>query len=171
MLLIAGMIYFSGNFRVQCLLMKFFSTFILVFLSLFAVAQTDSTKVKVYLTRITMDVNDIQDPLLFASSIDISLKPTKQNEKYATHNLLGSMEIGDVRTVQMDLIPTKIEKSAITGSLINFTFRSRSVDDFIGVFNFIFEFSDGTNYPFRLGRIAIGNDIKLNSISRTIFIR
>jgi len=39
------------------------------------------------------------------------------------------------------------------------------------VFNFIFEFSDGTNYPFRLGRIAIGNDIKLNSISRTIFIR
>ena len=37
--------------------------------------------------------------------------------------------------------------------------------------DFIFEFSDGTNYPFRLGRIAIGNDIKLTSISRTIFIR
>ena len=118
-----------------------------------------------------MDINDIQDPLLFASSIDISLKPTKQKEKFATHLLLGSMEIGDMRTVQMDLIPTKMEKSTITSSLINFSFRSRSVDDFIGVFNFIFEFSDGTNYPFRLGRIAIGNDIKLNSISRTIFIR
>jgi hypothetical protein len=118
-----------------------------------------------------MDVNEIQDPLLFASSIDISLKPTKQNEKYATHTLLGSMEIGDVRTVQLDLIATKMEKSAMMSSLINFSFKSRSVDDFIGVFNFIFEFSDGTNYPFRLGRIAIGNDIKLNSISRTIFIR
>jgi hypothetical protein len=118
-----------------------------------------------------MDINDIQDPLLFASSIDISLKPSKQPEKYATHTLIGSMEIGDVRTVQMDLMATKMEKSAIMSSSINFTFRSRSVDDFIGVFNFIFEFSDGSNYPFRLGRIAIGNDIKLNSISRTIFIR
>jgi hypothetical protein len=85
--------------------------------------------------------------------------------------LLGSMEIGDVRTVQMDLIDKKIDKLAITSSLINFTFKSRSVDDFIGVFNFIFEFSDGTNYPYRLGRIAIGNDIKLVSISRTIYIR
>jgi len=151
--------------------MKLFSTFFLVFLSVFAVAQTNSSKSKIYLTRITMDVNDIQDPLLFASSIDISLKPTKQNEKYATHTLLGSMEIGDVRTAQMDLMPTKMEKSAMMSSLINFSFKSRSVDDFIGVFNFIFEFSDGTNYPFRLGRIAIGNDIKLNSISRTIFIR
>jgi len=81
------------------------------------------------------------------------------------------MEIGDVRTVQLDLMETKMEKSAIMSSSINFTFKSRSVDDFIGVFNFIFEFSDGTNYPYRLGRIAIGNDIKLNSISRTIFIR
>ena len=118
-----------------------------------------------------MDINEIQDPLLFASSIDISLKPTKIKDKYATHTLLGSMELGDVRTVQMDLMDTKMEKSAIMSSLINFTFKSRSVDDFIGVFNFIFEFSDGTNYPYRLGRIAIGNDIKLNSISRTIFIR
>ena len=151
--------------------MKFYSTLFFVFLSLFAVAQSDSTKKQVYLTRITMDVNDIQDPLLFASSIDISLKPSKQPEKYATHTLIGSMEIGDVRTVQMDLMATKMEKSAIMSSSINFTFRSRSVDDFIGVFNFIFEFSDGTNYPFRLGRIAIGNDIKLNSISRTIFLR
>jgi len=151
--------------------MKLYTTLCFVFISLFAAAQTDSTKSKVYLTRITMDVIDIQDPLLFASSIDISLKPSKQNEKYATHSLIGSMEIGDVRTVQMDLIPTKMEKSAIMSSLINFTFRSRSVDDFIGVFNFIFEFSDGTNYPYRLGRIAIGNDVKLNSISRTIFIR
>jgi hypothetical protein len=134
-------------------------------------AQSDSTKKQVVLTRITMDINDIQDALLFASSIDISLKPTKQNEKYATHILLGSMELGDVRTVQMDLIDKKIDKTAITSSLINFTFKSRSVDDFIGVFNFIFEFSDGTNYPYRLGRIAIGNDIKLNSISRTIYIR
>jgi hypothetical protein len=151
--------------------MKLYSTVFFVFLSLFAVAQSDSTKKQVVLTRITMDVNDIQDPLLFASSIDISLKPTKLKEKYATHILLGSMEIGDVRTVQMDLSENKMEKSAIMSSLINFTFKSRSVDDFIGVFNFIFEFSDGTNYPFRLGRIAIGNDIKLNSISRTIFIR
>jgi len=151
--------------------MKLFSTFFLVFLSFFAVAQSDSTKTKVYLTRITMDFNDIQDPLLFASSIDISLKPSKQNQKYATHSLLGSMEIGDVRTVQMDLMEAKMEKLAIMSSSINFTFKSRSVDDFIGVFNFIFEFSDGTNYPYRLGRIAIGNDIKLNSISRTIFIR
>jgi len=118
-----------------------------------------------------MDINDIEDPLLFASSIDIGFKPTKQKEKYATHTLLGSMEIGDVRTVQLDLIDKKMDKSAITSSLINFSFKSRSVDDFIGVFNFIFEFSDGTNYPYRLGRIAIGNDIKLNSISRTIYIR
>jgi hypothetical protein len=151
--------------------MKFFNTFFFVFLSVFALGQTDSTKSKVYLTRIIMDVNDIQDPLLFASLIEISLKPSKQSAKYATHSLLGSMEIGDVRTVQMDLMDSKMEKLAIMSSAINFTFRSRSVDDFIGVFNFIFEFSDGTNYPFRLGRIAIGNDIKLNSISRTIFIQ
>jgi hypothetical protein len=151
--------------------MKLYSTVFFVFLSLFAVAQSDSTKKQVVLTRITMDINEIQDPLLFASSIDISLKPTKLKEKYATHSLIGSMEIGDVRTVQMDLSENKMEKSAIMSSLINFTFKSRSVDDFIGVFNFIFEFSDGTNYPYRLGRIAIGNDIKLNSISRTIFIR
>lgn len=151
--------------------MKLYSTLFFVFLSIFALAQSDSTKKQVVLTRITMDINDIQDALLFASSIDISLKPTKQNEKYATHILLGSMELGDVRTVQMDLIDKKIDKTAITSSLINFTFKSRSVDDFIGVFNFIFEFSDGTNYPYRLGRIAIGNDIKLNSISRTIYIR
>jgi hypothetical protein len=151
--------------------MKLYSTLFLIFLSIFALAQSDSTKKQVVLTRITMDINDIQDALLFASSIDISLKPTKQNEKYATHILLGSMELGDVRTVQMDLIDKKIDKTAITSSLINFTFKSRSVDDFIGVFNFIFEFSDGTNYPYRLGRIAIGNDIKLNSISRTIYIR
>ena len=151
--------------------MKLYSTVFFVFISLYAVAQLDSTKKQVVLTRITMDINEIQDPLLFASSIDISLKPTKLKEKYATHTLLGSMELGDVRTVQMDLMDTKMEKSLIMSSLINFTFKSRSVDDFIGVFNFIFEFSDGTNYPFRLGRIAIGNDIKLNSISRTIFIR
>ena len=151
--------------------MKLCSTLFLIFLSVIAVAQSDSSQKQIYLTRITMDINDIQDPLLFASSIDISLKPTKQKEKFATHLLLGSMEIGDVRTVQMDLIPTKLEKSTITSSLINFSFKSRSVDDFIGVFNFIFEFSDGTNYPFRLGRIVIGNDIRLSSISRTIFIQ
>jgi hypothetical protein len=151
--------------------MKLYSTVFFVFLSISAFAQSDSTKKQVVLTRITMDINEIQDPLLFASSIDISLKPTKLKEKYATHILLGSMEIGDVRTVQMDLSENKMDKTAIMNSLINFTFKSRSVDDFIGVFNFIFEFSDGTNYPFRLGRIAIGNDIKLTSISRTIFIR
>jgi hypothetical protein len=81
------------------------------------------------------------------------------------------MELGDVRTVQLDLLTKNIAQSSITSSLINFSFKSRSVDDFMGVFNFIFEFSDGTNYPFRLGRIAIGNDIKLSSISRTIYIR
>jgi hypothetical protein len=151
--------------------MKYFSVFCFVFLSLFASAQSDSSKSSVYLTRITMDVSDIQDPLLFASAIDISLKPSKVNEKYATHSLIGSLEIGDVRTVQMDLLAKKMAKSAITSTLINFTFRTRSVDDFIGVFNFIFEFSDGSNYPYRLGRIAIGNDLKLNSISRTIYIR
>lgn len=151
--------------------MKYFSSFCFVFLSLFASAQSDSTKSAVYLTRITMDVSDIQDPLLFASAIDISLKPSKVNEKYATHSLIGSLEIGDVRTVQLDLLAKKMAKSAITSTLINFTFKSRSVDDFIGVFNFIFEFSDGSNYPYRLGRIAIGNDLKLNSISRTIYIR
>jgi hypothetical protein len=151
--------------------MKLYSTVFFVFLSISAFAQSDSTKKQVVLTRITMDINEIQDPLLFASSIDISLKPTKLKEKYATHILLGSMEIGDVRTVQMDLSENKMDKTAIMSSLINFTFKSRSVDDFIGVFNFIFEFSDGTNYPFRLGRIAIGNDIKLTSISRKIFIR
>lgn len=153
------------------MLMKFYSTFCFVLLSFFAIGQEDSTKAQVYLTRITMDVNDIQDPLLFASSIDISLKVPKLNEKYATHTLLGSMETGDVRTVQLDLITKKMAKSVIASSSINFSFKTRSVDDFIGVFNFIFEFSDGTNYPYRLGRIAIGNDIKLNSISRTIFIR
>ncbi len=151
--------------------MKYYSTFFFVFLSLFASAQSDSSKSSVYLTRITMDVSDIQDPLLFASAIDISLKPSKVNEKYATHSLIGSLEIGDVRTVQLDLLAKKMAKSAITSTLINFTFRTRSVDDFIGVFNFIFEFSDGSNYPYRLGRIAIGNDLKLNSISRTIYIR
>ena len=151
--------------------MKLYSTDFLVFLSVFAAAQSDSSQKQIYLTRITMDINDIQDPLLFASSIDISLKPTKLKEKYATHSLIGSMEMGDVRTVQMDLSDNKMEKSVITSSLINFTFKSRSVDDFIGVFNFIFEFSDGTNFPYRLGRIAIGNDIKLVSISRTIYIR
>jgi putative N-acetylmannosamine-6-phosphate epimerase len=151
--------------------MKYYSTFFFVLLSFFAVAQSDSSKSAVYLTRITMDVSEIQDPLLFASAIDISLKPSKVNEKYATHSLIGSMEMGDVRTVQMDLVAKKMAKSAITSSLINFTFRTRSVDDFIGVFNFIFEFSDGSNYPYRLGRIAIGNDLKLNSISRTIYIR
>ena len=98
--------------------MKLYSTLFLVFLSLFALAQSDSTKKQVVLTRITMDINDIQDALLFASSIDISLKPTKQNEKYATHILLGSMELGDVRTVQMDLIDKKIDKTAITSNYI-----------------------------------------------------
>jgi hypothetical protein len=89
----------------------------------------------------------------------------------ATHSLLGSLEVGEVRTVQMDLLNKKIAKSAITSTLINFSFKTRSVDDFIGVFNFIFEFSDGSNYPYRLGAISVGNDLKLNSVSRTIYIR
>lgn len=151
--------------------MKYFNTILFIFLSLFAVAQTDTSKAQSYLTRITMDVTDVQDPLLFASSIDISLKPNKQNQKYALHSLLGSLDIGEVRTVQFDLLSKKMTRSDITSSLINFSFKSRSVDDFIGVFNFIFEFSDGSNYPYRLGKIAIGNDLKLSSISRTIYIR
>lgn len=151
--------------------MKYLFISLAVFATHFAIGQAVPTKADVYLTRITMDVSNIEDPLLFASSIDISLKPTKGSEKYALHNLLGSMEIGDVRTVQLDLLTKNIVQSSITSSLINFSFKSRSVDDFIGVFNFIFEFSDGTNYPFRLGRIAIGNDFKLSSISRTIYIR
>lgn len=151
--------------------MKYVIAFLLILQSLFASAQSDSSKAEVYLTRITMDVIEVQDPLLFASTIDLSLRPTKVNEKYATHSLLGSLDIGEVRTVQLDLTTKKMAKSAIVSSLINFSFKSRSVDDFIGVFNFIFEFSDGTNYPYRLGRIAIGNDLKLSSISRTIYIR
>lgn len=120
--------------------MKLYSSLCFVFLSVFALAQVDSIKTQVHLTRITLDVNDIQDPLLFASSIDISLKSSKLTEKYATHILLGSMDIGEIRTVQMDLIAKEIRKTTIMSSLINFTFKSRSVDDFIGVFNFIFEF-------------------------------
>lgn len=151
--------------------MKYLLIFLAVITAHFANGQGIPAKADVYLTRITMDVTNIEDPLLFASSIDISLKPTKGSEKYALHNLLGSMEIGDVRTVQLDLLTKNITHSLITSSSINFTFKSRSVDDFIGVFNFIFEFSDGTNYPYRLGRIAIGNDFKISSISRTIYIR
>ncbi len=60
--------------------MKFYITIFFVFLSIFALAQSDSTKKQVVLTRVTMDINDIQDALLFASSIDISLKPTKQKQ-------------------------------------------------------------------------------------------
>ena len=151
--------------------MKYLSVVLLILMGHFATAQEDSTKGKVYLTRITMDVTEVQDPLLFASSIDISLRPSKGTVKYATHSLLGSMDLGDVRTVQLDLLSKKMTQSDIVSSFINFSFKSRSVDDFIGVFNFIFEFSDGTNYPYRLGKIAIGNDLKLSSISRTIYIR
>ena len=151
--------------------MKYFSFILFVLIGHFATAQVDSSKAEVYLTRITMEVTDVQEPMLFASLIDISLRPSKQNEKYATHTLLGSMDIGDVRTVQMDLLAQKTLKSALTSSLINFSFRSRSVDDFIGIFNFMFEFSDGTNYPYRLGKISIGNNLRLSTISRTIYIR
>jgi hypothetical protein len=83
---------------------------------------------------------------------------------------LGSIGFDEVRTVQLDLNNQKIEKSAIISSSINLNFRSRFADEFIGVFNFVFEFSDGTNYPFRFGRIAIGNDGTINRISRTIMI-
>lgn len=151
--------------------MKYYCTILFVFVSFIATAQADTTKSQAYLTRITMDVTEVQDPLLFASSIDISLRPSKGTVKYATHSLLGSMDLGDVRTVQLDLLSKKMTQSDIVSSFINFSFKSRSVDDFIGVFNFIFEFSDGTNYPYRLGKIAIGNDLKLSSISRTIYIR
>ena len=151
--------------------MKYYCTILFVFVSFIATAQADTSKSQAYLTRITMDVTEVQDPLLFASSIDISLRLAKGTVKYATHSLLGSMDLGDVRTVQLDLLSKKMTQSEIVSSFINFSFKSRSVDDFIGVFNFIFEFSDGTNYPYRLGKIAIGNDLKLSSISRTIYIR
>jgi hypothetical protein len=150
--------------------MKYYITVCFIFVSVFAMAQTNSTKKEVVLTRITMDINEIQDPLLFGSSIDISLKPSKMSEKYATHTLLGSIGIDEVRTVQLDINDQKMEKSAIISSSINLNFRSRLVDEFIGVFNFVFEFSDGTNYPFRFGRVAIGNDGTINRISRTIMI-
>jgi hypothetical protein len=151
--------------------MKYIYTLSFILLSIIAQAQKDTTKSEIYLTRVTLDVSNIQDPLLFASSVDISLKPNRSNEKYANHSLLGSLEVGEVRTVQMDLLNKKIAKSAITSTLINFSFKSRSVDDFNGVFNFIFEFSDGSNYPYRLGAISVGNDLKLISVSRTIYIR
>lgn len=151
--------------------MKYYLSLLAILFSLSTMAQGDSSKAQVYLTRITMDVNDVQDELLFASSIDISLKATKSGEKYATQSLLGSIDIGDVRTLQLDLQKTPISKSNISSTSINFSFKTRSVDDFIGVFNFMFEFSDGTNYPYRLGRLAIGNNLKLSSISRTIYIR
>lgn len=151
--------------------MKYYILILFILLTMYSNAQVDTSKSEVYLTRITIDVTDVQDPLLFASSIDISLKPSKSSEKYAIHSLLGSMDIGDVRTIQMDLLKTSINKSSITSSLINFSFKTRSVDDFVGVFNFMFEFSDGSNYPYRLGKISIGNNFKLSSISRTIYIR
>ena len=132
--------------------------------------QTNSTKKEVVLTRVTMDVSEIQDPLLFGSSIDISLKPSKMSEKYAMHTLIGSIGLDEIRTVQLDLNDQKMEKSAIISSSINFNLRSPFIDQFIGVFNFVFEFSDGTNYPFRFGRVAIGNDGTINRISRTIMI-
>ena len=150
--------------------MKYYITVCFVFVSVFAIAQTNSTKKEVVLTRITMDISEIQDPLLFGSSIDISLKPSKMSEKYATHTLLGSIGFDEVRTVQLDLNDQKMEKSAISSSSINLNFRSRFADEFIGVLNFVFEFSDGTNYPFRFGRVAIVNDGTINRISRTIMI-
>ena len=70
-----------------------------------------------------MDINEIQDPLLFASSIDISLKPTKLKEKYATHILLGSMEIGDVRTVQMDLSENKMDKHPFFNNQLSYVLK------------------------------------------------
>jgi hypothetical protein len=150
--------------------MKYYIIVCFVFVSVFGMAQTNSTKKEVVLTRITMDISEIQDPLLFGSSIDISLKPSKMSEKYATHTLLGSIGLDEIRTVQLDLNDQKMEKSAIISSSINLNFKSRFVDEFIGVFNFVFEFSDGTNYPFRFGRVAIGNDGTINRISRTIMI-
>jgi hypothetical protein len=150
--------------------MKYYIIVCFVFVSVFGMAQTNSTKKEVVLTRITMDISEIQDPLLFGSSIDISLKPSKMSEKYAEHTLLGSIGLDEIRTVQLDLNDQKMKKSAIISSSINLNFKSRLVDEFIGVFNFVFEFSDGTNYPFRFGRVAIGNDGTINRISRTIMI-
>ena len=150
--------------------MKYYIIVCFVFVSVFGMAQTNSTKKEVVLTRITMDISEIQDPLLFGSSIDISFRPAKMSEKYATHTLLGSIGLDEIRTVQLDLNDQKMGKSAIISSSINFNLKSPFVDQFIGVFNFVFEFSDGTNYPFRFGRVAIWNDGTINRISRTIMI-
>ena len=104
--------------------MKYHCTILFVLLSFFATAQTDTSQSQAYLTRITMDVTEVQDPLLFASSIDISIKPSKGSVKYATHSLLGSMDLGDVRTVQLDLLSKKMTQSDIVSSLIHFSLKS-----------------------------------------------
>jgi len=56
----------------------------LVFFGLGLKAQNDTTKVDPFLTNVTIEVNNINDPLLFASSVDISIKAAVGSEKYAT---------------------------------------------------------------------------------------
>ena len=37
-------------------------------------------------------------------------------------------------------------------------------------FNFIFDFSDGSTYNYKFGKLTIGNDMKLSSITRGIYV-
>jgi len=53
-----------------------------------------------------MDIGEIQDPLLFGSSIGISLKPSKMSEKCAKRTLLGSIGIDQVRTPIREVVRT-----------------------------------------------------------------
>jgi hypothetical protein len=142
----------------------------LVFFGLGLKAQNDTTKVDPFLTNVTIEVNNINDPLLFASSVDISIKAAVGSEKYATQILYGTLDIGEERILQMDVLNKKVTKSTIFNSKVSFLFNSRSSDDFIGLFNFIFDFSDGSTYNYKFGKLTIGNDMKLSSITRGIYV-
>ena len=72
--------------------------------------------------------------------------------------------------IQMDVLNKKVTKSTIFNSKVSFLFNSRSSDDFIGLFNFIFDFSDGSTYNYKFGKLTIGNDMKLSSITRGIYV-
>jgi hypothetical protein len=146
------------------------SCILFVMFGLHAHAQKDTTIKDPYVSNITIEVSEINDALLFASSIDIVFKASSGAEKFASQTLFGSLEIGEQRTMQMDLLNKKVPKSTFFNSKLAFLFNSRSSDDFIGLFNFIFDFSDGTTYTYRFGKLTIGNDLKLPSITRSVYI-
>ena len=133
-------------------------------------AQKDSTTKDPLLTNVTIEVYNINDPLLFASSLDFSIRSSVGSEKYAIQSILGSIEIGEQRTLQMDILNKQVTKSAIFNSKVVILFNSRSSDDFIGILNFIFDFSDGSTYNYKFGTLIIGNDMKLPSVTRGIFV-